>query len=152
MKKQIGFLISLSLLFPLITQATSETWDVFTWEFSTDISFRSAVEQVTELRNSLSLFKNRLNEMDAASKEKHDWTLDEQYKEVRTEMVKVIQDINNSTQKITSTLKSLYKYKEALKENIETLNETKQHLEIAKNYLNQLLVLVYKMEREIYDG
>jgi prefoldin subunit 5 len=65
-------------------------------------------------------------------------------------MVKVIQDINNSTQKITSTLKSLYKYKEALKENIETLNETKQHLEIAKNYLNQLLVLVYKMEREIY--
>ena len=150
MKKQIGFLISLSLLFPLITQATSETWDVFTWEFSTDISFRSAVEQVTELRNSLSLFKNRLNEMDAASKEKHDWTLDEQYKEVRTEMVKVIQDINNSTQKITSTLKSLYKYKEALKENIETLNETKQHLEIAKNYLNQLLVLVYKMEREIY--
>ena len=54
MKKQIGFLISLSLLFPLITQATSDTWDVFTWEFSTDISFRSAVEQVTELRNSLS--------------------------------------------------------------------------------------------------
>ncbi|MBQ9553404.1 hypothetical protein IJU97_00030 [bacterium] len=65
-------------------------------------------------------------------------------------MVKVIQDINISTQKMSATLKALYKYREELKENIEVLNETKQHLEIAKNYLNQLLVLVYKMEREIY--
>jgi geranylgeranyl pyrophosphate synthase len=96
------------------------------------------------------MFKNRLYEMDTTSKENHEGNLDEQYKEVRTEMVKVIQDINISTQKLTSTLRSLYKYREELKENLEVLNETKQHLEIAKSYLNQLLVLVYKMEREIY--
>ena len=147
--KKIGLLISFLLLFPISSHAVS--WDsTISWEFSEDISFRSAIEQVTSLKNSVNMFKNRLYEMDTTDKEKHEGSLDEQYKEVRTEMVKVIQDINISTQKLTSTLRSLYKYREELRENLDVLNETKQHLEIAKSYLNQLLVLVYKMEREIY--
>ena len=149
MIKKIGYWV-FSFLLVVSPSTLATSWDIFDWEFSEDTSFRSAVEQVTDLKNSITLFKNKLSEMDEASKDKHQWTLDDQYKEVRTEMVKVIQDINISTQKMSATLKALYKYREELKENIEVLNETKQHLEIAKNYLNQLLVLVYKMEREIY--
>jgi Tfp pilus assembly PilM family ATPase len=76
--------------------------------------------------------------------------LDDQYKEVRTEMVKVIQDISASTQKMTTTIQTLYKFREELQKNIKLLDETKYHLEVAKRYLNQLLFMVYKMEREIY--
>jgi hypothetical protein len=76
--------------------------------------------------------------------------LDAQYKEVRTEMVKVIQDISASTQKMTTTIQTLYKFREELQKNIKLLDETKYHLEVAKRYLNQLLFMVYKMEREIY--
>ncbi|MBR2158189.1 hypothetical protein IJ913_02055 [bacterium] len=77
--------------------------------------------------------------------------MDEQYKEVRSEMVKVIQDINASTQKMTTTIQTLYRFREELQKNVKVLEETKYHLEVAKKYLNQLLFMVYKMEREIYN-
>jgi hypothetical protein len=77
--------------------------------------------------------------------------LDDQYKEVRSEMVKVIQDINASTQKMTTTIQTLYRFREELQKNVKVLEETKYHLEVAKKYLNQLLFMVYKMEREIYN-
>jgi DNA integrity scanning protein DisA with diadenylate cyclase activity len=96
------------------------------------------------------VFKDRLAELDSASKEKHEGQLDEQYKEIRQEMVKVIQDISSSTQKVTQTIQTLYKFREELQKNIKILDETKYHLEVAKRYLSQLLFLVYKMEREIY--
>lgn len=125
-------------------------WDSDDIDFSKDISFRNAIEQVSSLKNSLIVFKDRLAELDSASKEKHEGQLDEQYKEIRQEMVKVIQDISSSTQKVTQTIQTLYKFREELQKNIKILDETKYHLEVAKRYLSQLLFLVYKMEREIY--
>lgn len=89
--------------------------------------------------------------MDKASKEKNKGELEAQYKEVRSEMVRVIQDIDRSTTKITRTLKALYSYKLNLQKTLQELQETKQHLEVGRKYLNQLLLLVYKMEREIYS-
>jgi hypothetical protein len=77
--------------------------------------------------------------------------MDQQYKEIRTEIVRVIQDISASTQKMTTTIQTLYKFREELQKNIKILDETKYHLEVAKKYLNQLLFMVYKMEREIYN-
>lgn len=68
--------------------------------------------------------------MDKTSKEKNKGEFETQYKEVRAEMVRVIQDIDTSTVKITRTLKSLYAYKLKLQESIKELEETKQHLEI----------------------
>ncbi len=125
-------------------------WDSDSLDFSKDISFRNAIEQVSWLKNSLKVFKERLAEMDSVSKWRHEGELDDQYKEVRTEMVKVIQDISASTQKMTTTIQTLYKFREELQKNIKLLDETKYHLEVAKRYLNQLLFMVYKMEREIY--
>ena len=91
MIKKIGYWV-FSFLLVVSPSTLATSWDIFDWEFSEDTSFRSAVEQVTDLKNSITLFKNKLSEMDEASKDKHQWTLDDQYKEVRTEMVKVIQD------------------------------------------------------------
>ena len=126
-------------------------WDAVDSDFTKDISFRNAIEQVSWLKNSLIIFKQRLAEMDEASKDNHGWELDDQYKEVRSEMVKVIQDINASTQKMTTTIQTLYRFREELQKNVKVLEETKYHLEVAKKYLNQLLFMVYKMEREIYN-
>ena len=50
-------------------------------------------------------------------------------------MVKVIQDISASTQKMTTTIQTLYKFREELQKNIRILEETKYHLEVAKKYL-----------------
>ncbi len=134
------------ILQPVFAQSAPQTSS----ELMQDASFRTAVDQVAQLRLSLFDFKDRLAKMDKLSKEKNKGELEEQYKEVRSEMVKVIQDIDFSTQKITRTLKALYAYKLQLQEQLQALKETKQHLEVGKKYLSQLLLLVYKMEREIY--
>ncbi|MDO4714616.1 MAG: hypothetical protein Q4B28_08555 [bacterium] len=116
-----------------------------------DQVFRSAVDEVADLRLSLFGFRQQLGQMDKAEKEKKNGRLDQKYKEVRSEMVKVIQDIDNSSMRITKLLQQLYQYKQELTAELETLQMTKQHLEIGKQYLSQLLVLVYKMQRELYD-
>lgn len=95
-----------------------------------DASFATAVEKVAGLRLSLFDFKAQLEKLDKASKEKNSGELDSQYKEVRAEMVKVIQDIDFSTAKITRTLKALYTYKQELQKVLTELKETKQHLEV----------------------
>lgn len=95
-----------------------------------DATFKTAVEKVAGLRISLFDFKAQLEKLDKASKEKNSGELDTQYKEVRAEMVKVIQDIDYSTSKITRTLKALYNYKQDLQKSLSELKETKQHLEI----------------------
>lgn len=151
MKKTFLMTLVSFLSLTLCSAVAAQSWDAAENELLQDATFKSAVNQVADLRLSLFDFKDKLAKMDASSKEKNDGELDTQYKEVRSEMVKVIQDIDYSTAKITRTLKSLYSYKLKLQENLQLLNETKEHLEIGKRYLNQLLILVYKMEREIYD-
>lgn len=146
---KIKYLVVLALIFSV--SPCFAVWDAVDSDFTKDISFRNAIEQVSWLKNSLIIFKQRLAEMDEASKDNHGWELDDQYKEVRSEMVKVIQDINASTQKMTTTIQTLYRFREELQKNVKVLEETKYHLEVAKKYLNQLLFMVYKMEREIYN-
>ena len=146
---KIKYLVVLALIFSV--SPCFAVWDAVDSDFTKDISFRNAIEQVSWLKNSLIIFKQRLAEMDEASKDNHGWELDDQYKEVRSEIVKVIQDINASTQKMTTTIQTLYRFREELQKNVKVLEETKYHLEVAKKYLNQLLFMVYKMEREIYN-
>ena len=120
-------------------------------EMLQDSAFKTAVDQVAGLRLSLFDFKKKLDQMDSSTKELHAGEFDAEYKLIRAEMVKVIQDIDYSTAKITRTLRTLYTYKQNLQKTLDELQETRKHLEIWKKYLNQLLLLVYKVEREIYD-
>ena len=53
--------------------------------------------------------------------------------------------------RIARLLKKLYDYKVQLQSSISELGETKANLELGKQYLSQLLLLTYKMQREIYN-
>lgn len=88
------------------------------------------MEEVAGLRLSVFDFKDKLSRMDAKEKKENEGTLDEQYKAVRSEMVKVIQDIDYSTEKMTKTLQSLYASKQKLQKNLNILSETRNHLNI----------------------
>ena len=99
-------------------------------ELSQDAAFKSAVDEVTYLRLSLFDFRQSLKQMDAAEREKNQGKLDQQYKEARVEMIKVIHDLDNSSLRITKLLQRLYKYKLKLTEQIQQLTETKGHLEV----------------------
>jgi len=149
MKKNLllGIIVSFALFWGVLFAETGD--DSLTW-VEQDSSFKAAVEQVASLRLSIYDFKDRLAKMDKASRNWDNWEFDDQYKEIREEIVKVIQDIDYSTAKITRTLRALYEYKNQLSENKKVLEETRGHLEVARKYLDQLLFMVYKMEREIY--
>lgn len=99
-------------------------------ELSQDAAFKSAVDEVTYLRLSLFDFRQSLKQMDAAEREKNQGKLDQQYKEARVEMIKVIHDLDNSSLRITKLLQRLYEYKLKLTEQIQQLTETKGHLEV----------------------
>lgn len=127
-------------------------WDIKLSEaMNQDWAFKGAVDNLTDLRASLEGFRSQLSEMDSAEKAKHKWKLDENYKEARIEIVKIIQNIDDSSMRIARLLKKLYDYKVQLQSSISELGETKANLELGKQYLSQLLLLTYKMQREIYN-
>ena len=86
-----------------------------------DWAFKWAVDNLTDLRASLEGFRSQLSEMDSAEKAKHKWKLDENYKEARIEIVKIIQNIDDSSMRIARLLKKLYDYKVQLQSSISEL-------------------------------
>ena len=116
-----------------------------------DGAFKWAIDNLTDLRTSLDDFRTQLAEMDAAEKSKNKGKLDENYKQARVEIVKIIQNIDDSSMRIGRLLKKLYDYKVQLQSSISELGETRKNLELGKQYLSQLLLVTYKMQREIYN-
>lgn len=116
-----------------------------------DGAFKWAIDNLTDLRTSLDDFRTQLAEMDTAEKSKNKGKLDENYKQARVEIVKIIQNIDDSSMRIGRLLKKLYDYKVQLQSSISELGETRKNLELGKQYLSQLLLVTYKMQREIYN-
>ena len=116
-----------------------------------DGAFKWAIDNLTDLRTSLDDFRTQLVEMDTAEKSKNKGKLDENYKQARVEIVKIIQNIDDSSMRIGRLLKKLYDYKVQLQSSISELGETRKNLELGKQYLSQLLLVTYKMQREIYN-
>ena len=116
-----------------------------------DGAFKWAIDNLTDLRTSLDDFRTQLVEMDTAEKSKNKGKLDENYKQARVEIVKIIQNIDDSSMRIGRLLKKLYDYKVQLQSSIAELGETRKNLELGKQYLSQLLLVTYKMQREIYN-
>ena len=88
MKKNLllGIIVSFALFWGVLFAETGD--DSLTW-VEQDSSFKAAVEQVASLRLSIYDFKDRLAKMDKASRNWDNWEFDDQYKEIREEIVKL---------------------------------------------------------------
>lgn len=118
-------------------------------DLTQDASFKSAVSNLAQLRLSVEGFRTQLAEMDKIESSKS--KANQNYQEAREEILKIIQNIDDSSQKLTKLLRKLYVYKQRLQEALDELVETRGNIEVGKQYLNQLLLLTYKMQREIYN-
>lgn len=153
-----GLIYGLMLIF-LLQGGVNATGAIATniWEvklsdgMNQDGAFKWAIDNLTDLRTSLDDFRTQLAEMDTAEKSKNKGKLDENYKQARVEIVKIIQNIDDSSMRIGRLLKKLYDYKVQLQSSISELGETRKNLELGKQYLSQLLLVTYKMQREIYN-
>lgn len=148
-----SFLISSFISVQILQNLSFATGEVLD-SVAQDASFKTAVNDVAGLRLSVEDFKQKLLLLDQKSRDNNKGKIDEQYRAAREEMVRVIQTLDVSTAKIGRLLKQLYSFKMRLKDELQVLKETQGHLQVGKQYLNQLLLLVYKMQREIYtfDG
>lgn len=63
----------------------------------------------------------------------------------------MIQDLDRSSKEISIKLQEFSSILVQLSSTIKQLEQTQDHLQVGKKYLDQLLFLVYKLEREIYD-
>lgn len=75
-------------------------------------------------------FRNQLSDIDTAERAKNSGKLDENYKQARAEMVKIIQNLDDSSLRISKLLQKLFAYKNQLQNSISELGETRNNLEI----------------------
>ena len=108
----------------------------------------NAEETITSLQESVDWIVEQLYDLD--NKELNDeWSVSEKYKEIRKEIVNVIQDINKTTDYVSSMVKKIALYKSQIKENTDALEETRQWIDVSKEYIQEFSNFLYKLNNQI---
>ncbi|MDD2537167.1 MAG: peptidoglycan DD-metalloendopeptidase family protein [Candidatus Absconditabacteria bacterium] len=146
MKKIFGIsLVSLLLLNPLFAQQIQESTSA-----QQTASINAALAGIKSLKVGIDEVTQELFELDAVEREKNE-NLSDAYRQARNEIVRVISGINETTEKISRSIERLAVYQTQIKILMEELVETRKSSDIAKGYLNEYLVLLYKIQLEMYD-
>ncbi len=116
----------------------------------TRFDIENAREHITQLDKDISKITEELKILDRKEVDKY-WSLNKKYKEVRWEIVKVIQNINATTRKISDTLKIIEKYKMHFLFSMKELRNLWDWLERTKTHIKNFTRYLYKLENEIYD-
>ena len=133
-------LLMTSSTFSFAQSSTSETLtDATTQALQGVQSLKSGIDQITQ----------ELFALDDAERAKNP-NLDAKYREARDEIVRVINSINVTTEKITSSIQKLSTYQSQMQAGMEELQELRASSSNAKNYLANYLTLIYKMQLETY--
>ena len=110
----------------------------------------AAIDKVSTLQTDIQSVTDQLFELDEIEKAK-DPNLSENYRQARTEIVKVIASINGASEDVSNSLQKLIAYQKQMKELISQLRDVRVSSQKAKEYLNEYMTLLYKMQLKIYD-
>ncbi len=138
----------LSLFMLLMTSSTLSFAQSSTSETLTDATTQ-ALQGVQSLKSGIDQITQELFALDDAERAKNP-NLDAKYREARDEIVRVINSINVTTEKITSSIQKLSTYQSQMQAGMEELQELRASSSNAKNYLANYLTLIYKMQLETY--
>ena len=151
----ICFVLCSSLILPYYSDATGE---VSLWELRKSVVLSSedtslinaAIDKVSTLQTDIQSVTDQLFELDEIEKAK-DPNLTANYRQARTEIVKVIASINGASEDVSKSLQKLITYQKQMKDLLSQLREVKVSSQKAKEYLNEYMTLLYKMQLKIYD-
>jgi len=115
-----------------------------------DFDVRWAINNMIDLKESVDEITSELYLLD--EKERVDWKISDKYRETRTEIVRVIQTINTTTQEVWSMLKKNAIYKKQIFLSQKELNETKNELNQTKQYLKDFTNFMYKLDNDLYGN
>ncbi|MBO4516668.1 hypothetical protein J5751_04545 [bacterium] len=120
--KRLIAILTIFACFGSIT--TSES--IYESQLDTDsFDVENATETIASLQNSINDIIDQLYEID--DKEVNDkGTVSNKYKEIRKEIVNVIQDINKTTEYVSTMISKIALYKSQIQANVEALRETRE--------------------------
>ena len=147
--KRVVWIMAIFLTF------VSNTWaeSIYQSKIDTDsFDVENAAETIASLQESIDSIVEQLYDLD--NKELNDqWSVSDKYKEIRKEIVTVIQDINKTTDYVSDMLKKIASYKNQIQINLDLLNETRKWIEVSKEYIQEFSNFLYKLNNQIsYDN
>ncbi len=110
---------------------------------------KDATETIKDLQESIEDITDQLYALD--NKEiTSDGELSQKYREVREEIVSVIQDINKTTDYVGTMLQKIAVYKKQIFLSAKQLKDTRAWLDNTKIYIEQFANFLYKMDNELF--
>ena len=147
--KRIVWIIA--ILFAFISNTWAES--IYQSQINTDsFDIENAEETIKALQDSVNDIIDQLYEID--EKELNDkGSVSEKYKEIRKEIVNVIEDINKTTEYVSHMVSRIALYKREIQNNVLALRETREWINISKEYIQEFSNFLYKINNQIsYDN
>ena len=126
---------------------TSES--IYESQIDTDsFDVEKATQTIEKLQNSVNDIIEQLYEID--DKEINDkGSVSDKYKEIRKEIVSVIQDINKTTEYVSTMVSRIALYKSQIQANVQALRETREWIDLSKGYIQEFSNFLYKLNNQI---
>lgn len=114
-----------------------------------EFNVRDASQTISDLKKSIEDITDQLNALDG-QEVSVDWKLSNKYREIRSEIVNVIQDINHTTDYVWTMLQKIAVYKKQIFLSAKQLRDTRAGLDNTKVYIEQFANYLYKMDNEFF--
>lgn len=110
---------------------------------------KNANKTITDLQESIESITKQLYALDN-EEVWLDWDVSIKYREIREEIVAVIQDINHTTDYVWTMLQKIAVYKKQIFLSTKQLKDTRAGLDNTKVYIEQFANFLYKMDNEFF--
>ncbi len=110
-----------------------------------------ALTNMQSLQESIDEITDKLYVLDARERSWDNQEISNKYRETRQEIVRVINDINKTTDYVWSMLKKIAVYKKQILLSAKELNDTREWLENTKGYIEEFSNFMYKLDNELYN-
>lgn len=137
----------LSIYFAFICATNAES--IYQSQIDTDsFDVENAAETIANLQESIDGIVEQLYELD--NQELNDkWSVSNKYKEIRKEIVNVIQDINKTTEYVSTMVAKIALYKNQINANSQALIDTRKWIEASKEFIQEFSNFLYKLDNQI---
>ena len=154
----IKSIIAIIWLFSSLSTFAYATWEVSIVDLKNSVMLttddnaliNAAVSRVSKLQDDIETIKEELSKLDEEQRNKNS-DMSTNYKQARFEMVKVISSIKWTSETLSWSLEKLTQYQKKMKDLLKQLRDAEVSEKKAKEYMDEYMTLLYKMQLKIYD-
>ena len=110
----------------------------------------TSLKKIQKIKTGIDEITQELFALDAIERAKNP-KLDDKYRTVRNEMVRVINSIGTATTKLSTAINNLAMYQDQIQLYLSDLEQAKKSFSVAKDYYREYVTLLHKIDLELYD-